>query len=147
MPLETIHLAKRKRTKYVKDILKEEQLLSFEEVRANHARGHLKSATVENLWHDGHVDDRESAKNNSSVKSNQTEHCMSNTPYNIDPVQPSITEYIVKSPCASERSQGGARTLPQGKLTIAHSVTFSRLSIFIINKELNEHGFGVCSVS
>ena len=138
MPLETIHSAKRKRTKYVKDILKDEQLLSFEEVRANHACGHLESATVENLWHDGHVDDRESAKNNISLKSNRREHFMSNTTYNIDPVQPSITEYIVKSPYASERSQGGPRTLPQGKLTIVHSVTFSSLSISIINKELNE---------
>jgi hypothetical protein len=146
VPLETIHSAKRNRTKYVKDILKDEQLLSFEEVRANHARGHLKSATVE-IWHDGHADDRESAKSNSIVKSNQTEHCMSNTTYNIDPVQPSITEYIVKSPCAPERSQGGMHTLSQGKLTIVHSFIFSSLSIFIINKELNEYGFGVCSVS
>lgn len=92
-------------------------MLSFEEVRANYACGYLESATVENLWHDDHVDDRESAKNNSSVKSSQTDHCMNNTKYNIDSVQ---------------SSQEGARTLPQGKPTIVSTVTSNSPPFFFL---------------
>ncbi|KAG2189057.1 hypothetical protein INT44_004199 [Umbelopsis vinacea] len=98
VPLTTSHSAKRKRNKYEKTIRKDEQQLSFEEVRVNDTLIPSYSATIENLWHVDNID-RHSTKNSRNVSPNPTEHF--------------ITGDIVETSRISERSKAGLHTSSQ----------------------------------